>query len=180
MVDDWDTLGLGKSVNYSALGKSLSKRLTEAGSGQEVDVRSLEDLLQVAVQHVAEEYPSSLHRVDMRIERKRALLFAESVSVFGSVDLLYPSSSISDTNTPPDHTGLSTRVWSLKIHGIQADTIVGLNPHERMEKQRLELDVELDLLALSRNENQAEIGLGFDYKTFGRTAHEVSVYSSRE
>lgn len=182
VVDDWDTLGLGKSVNYSALGKSLSKRLTEAGSGQEVDVRSLEDLLQVAVQHVAEEYPSSLHRIDARIERKRALLFAESVSVFGSVDLLYPSSSISESKAkiPPNHTILSTRVWNLKIHGIQADTIVGLNPHERLEKQRLELDVELDLLALSRNENKAEIGLGFDYKTFGRTAHEVSIYSSRE
>ena len=175
VVDDWDTLGLGKSVNYSALGKSLSRRLTEAGSGQEVGVRSLEDLLQVAVQHVAEEYPSSLHRVDVRIERKRALLFSEAVSVFGSVDLLYPSSiSGSTANIPPNHTTLFTRAWSLKIHGIQADTIVGLNPHERLEKQRLELDVELDLLALFGKENKAEFGVGFDYKTFGRTAHEVS------
>lgn len=173
VVDDWDTLGLGKSVNYSALGKSLSKRLTEAAAnvtgGQGERVGSLEDLLRVAVLHIAEEYPSSLTKLDVKIERRRALLFAESVSVFTSVDLIYPPTQGVRDPVALNHTRLETRTRIVKIHGIQADTVVGLNPHERIEKQRLELDVELDLYELFDGQE----GQAFDYKSLGITAHEV-------
>jgi dihydroneopterin aldolase len=182
--DDWDTLGLGKSVNYSALSKSLTKRLGNAV--EQEDVKSLEGLVQVAVQHVAEESPSSLDRIDVRIERKRALLFSENVEVYSSVKVGYPSPhlapSSSPSSLPPTYTALETLTKTIRINNIQVDTIVGLNPHERLEKQRLEVDIEVDLLELVEDEREKSVtdsetgsnGLGFDYKTFGMVLQEVS------
>lgn len=183
VIDDWDTLGLGKSVNYSALGKSLSKCLQEADTGK---IKSLESLVDVAVGHVVEEYPSSLNSLDVKIERRRALLFSSSVSVSTSVDLVYPELATStpspssdevpnEDQTSPNYTNIRTTSRLLKISGIEADTIIGLNPHERVEKQRLELDLELDLLRLFTKDTEGEEkgGRGFDYKSWGLTAHSV-------
>ena len=172
--DDWDTLGLGKSVNYSALSKSLLKRLTEATINEHDRVESLEDLVEVAVSHCAEESPSSLECIDVTVERRRALLFSDSVSVHTTVVVEYPQAH--DKDTVPDYVGLRTRSRTLNINGIQADTIIGLNPHERLERQRLEMDLEVDLGRLfGLRRSSAE--LGFDYKSLGQTALQVRLNS---
>jgi dihydroneopterin aldolase/2-amino-4-hydroxy-6-hydroxymethyldihydropteridine diphosphokinase/dihydropteroate synthase len=168
--DDWDTLGLGKSVNYSALSKSLLKRLNEATIEHDERVQSLEDLVEVIVSHCAAESPSSLERIDVKVERRRALLFSESVSVHTSVIVEYPQAL--EEETFPDYVGLRTSNRTFKINGIQADTIIGLNPHERLEKQRLEMDLEVDLGKLfGLGGNSSE--LAFDYKSLGQTALQV-------
>jgi len=172
--DDWDTLGLGKSVNYSALSKSLLKRLSEATEGQDERVESLEDLVEVAVSHCAAESPSSLERIDVKVERRRALLFSDSVSVQTTAVVEYPQAC--KDGTFPDHIGLRTRNRTIKINGIQADTIIGLNPHERLERQRLEMDLEVDLgklFGLERGSSE----LAFDYKSLGQTALQVRLGS---
>jgi dihydroneopterin aldolase len=166
VIDDWDTLGLGKSVNYSALGKVLYKEV--ASACEQGKVRSLEELADFVAQLCGKEYPSSLQGLDIQVERPRALLFAESVLVQKSFTFQYPANTSSSTE-PPSFNNFRSSGVSLQARNIQVETIIGLHPHERAENQKLELDVEIDLAALAEELPAS----GFDYKTFASSAQEV-------
>ena len=166
--DDWDTFDLGKSINYSALSKLLVAETIKASEGSigNVDgIISLETLLEHLKIVCLDACPSSLIRLDIKIERPRALLFSSSVSVETSVNVAYSSK---------EKDGLQVEVSkeTLTVRDISVDTIIGLHPHEREEVQKLEADVIVDLKSL-RDASYSTPSHGFDYKSFGAAAQKV-------
>jgi hypothetical protein len=70
---------------------------------------------------------------------------------------------------------ISDEAHALVIQDLRVDAIIGLHPHEREEAQRLVVDIEVDMMRMPKELLQSRNG--FDYKTLGRFAYEVSVYS---
>lgn len=161
LSDDWDCLGIGKSVNYSALGKTLYSAL---GAEQGEGVSSLSDLARVAAEITAGDYAASLKGIDVVVERPKALLFSDSVDAYRRfrVKILEDGRHI-----------LEDEAHKLVIQDLRVDAIIGLHPHEREEAQRLAVDIEVDMMRMPVELLQSRYG--FDYKTLGRFAYEVSV-----
>lgn len=167
LLDDWDCLGIGKSVNYSALGKALYSTLSNIGKTEDMqDIASLSSLARKAAEIAAGDYSASLKAVEVTIERPKALLFADSVSVHRKFAV-----TASQTEGPPEYS-LDDLEHSLTIQDLRVDAVIGLHPHEREEQQRLAIDIELDLLRIPKELLQERNE--FDYKTVGRLTHDVS------
>ncbi|KAJ9091405.1 hypothetical protein QFC19_009115 [Naganishia cerealis] len=159
LSDDWDCLGIGKSVNYSALGKALYSTLKDIGKTADTqDIASLSSLANKAAQVTAADYSASLKAVQVTIARPKALLFSDSVSVSRK----FAVSTTHAVDSP--ECNLEDLEHSLTIHDLRVDAIIGLHPHEREEQQRLVIDIELDLsripVQLLQEHNE------FDYKTY--------------
>lgn len=162
LSDDWDCLGIGKSVNYSALGKTLYSVLSlEQGEG----VSSLSDLARTAAEITAGDYSASLQAIDVVVERPKALLFSDSVNVHRRFGI---KTSEGEPYIVEDES------HTLIIQDLRVDTVIGLHPHEREEAQRLAVDIELDMMPMPVDLLRSRYG--FDHKSLGRFAYEVSSF----
>jgi dihydroneopterin aldolase len=171
LVDD---LPGDQSVNYSVLSKKVYRLVQEGksscGGNGERAWTSLEELGNAVTTLCIAEYGASLHTIDLTISRPKALLFSRSVSLSVQYTLATSSSSPYPSTGSKDPTSWQRTKNELSIDGMTVDCVLGLNPHERCEKQQIELDVRLVLPETQMNEE----GYGFDYKTLGKTAQEVS------
>lgn len=169
--DDWDALGIGKSVNYSALGKTLGAVLGDPDA--DAEIASLAGIARRAAEVAARagDYAHSLERIDVTVVRPKAVLFADSVSVERRfrVRVVPPEQGAAAADADAE---LEEESHALVIRDIRVDAVIGLHPHEREEQQRLVVDVELDMRGVPRA--LVEDRLGFDYKAFGKLAYEVS------
>lgn len=162
LSDDWDCLGIGKSVNYSALGKTLYSVLSaEQGEG----MTSLSDLARTAAEITAGDYSASLLAIDVVVERPKALLFSDSVNVHRRFGVKTPEG---------EPYNLRDESHTLVIQDLRVDTVIGLHPHEREEAQRLVVDIEMDMMRMPVDFLRGRYG--FDYKSLGRFAYEVSPF----
>lgn len=140
-------------MNYSALGKTLGAVLGEEA------VRSLARMARRAAEVAVEGYAESLEAIEVSVERPKALLFADSVVVRRRF-------RVSGSSTLEDER------HQLVIQDLRVDAIIGLHPHEREEEQRLAVDIEVDMMRVP--DELVESGNGFDYKSLGRFAYDVS------
>lgn len=151
-----DDLPGGNSVNYSELGKRVTKRLAEGER-----LLALEDAVDRVIKLCRFDYGRAIRILEVEIERPKALLFARSISVRKVVDWTAGKIRVSE--------------YELCVHNIEVLAVIGLNPHERTEKQKLCVTVGIDLAALEADVRQRGISdyAGFDYKSFGQEAHQV-------
>lgn len=139
-------------MNYSALGKTLGAVL-----GKE-EVRSLAGMARRAAEVAVDGYAESLEAIEVCVERPKALLFADSVVVRRRFRV--SGSTLEDER------------HQLVVQDLRVDAIIGLHPHEREEEQRLAVDIEVDMMRVP--DELVDSGNGFDYKSLGRFAYDVS------
>jgi dihydroneopterin aldolase len=115
---DEDTM-LGLGVNYSSVSKAIYALLSDPS-------RTFTSSKEVA--EAAAAIPlalSAVQRVDIKMELSRAVLHARSAIYTASID----------------RTGVTFD--RMMIKRMQVACIIGLHPHEKAERQRLEVDIEL-------------------------------------
>lgn len=113
---DEDTMS-GLGVNYSSVSKQIYANLSNPERTWKSPMEALSFAARLSLQNPA------VKSTEVTLEISRALLHARSVTY---------SSSIAGE-------GVSSR--RLKINGLQVSCVIGLHPHEQMERQRLEVDV---------------------------------------
>lgn len=152
-----DDLPSGNSVNYSELGKRITRRLSEGER-----LVALEDAVDRIIKVCRFDYGQAIRCLEVEVERPKALLFARSVSVAKTVN--WTSGTLQVSN------------YELRIHDVESLAIIGLNPHERVEKQKLSvtLGVHLEVLEAEVRQQKLVDYAGFDYKSFANEAHQVS------
>lgn len=160
-----DDLPNGNSVNYSELGKKITKVLT---SGEREGLKSLEEATERVISVCSEDYGDAIKTLDVVLERPKGLLFARSVSVDKRV-------SWSDGRDGGKESNVES--YGLTIHDIELMTVIGLNPHERLEEQKLRTDVRVDLQKLQTELSDYHTS-GFDYKSFALEAYDFLSSSS--
>jgi dihydroneopterin aldolase len=111
-----------------------------------------------------------MHEVRLKIARPKALLFSRSVTLRRSMSLIAGRRSATGSR---DWTAWHRTHDTISIDRLAVETVLGLNPHERVEKQRVETDLKLRLPLRQQLVNDER--WGFDYKTFGKVAQEVRV-----
>lgn len=113
-----DTMG-GLGINYSSVSKEIIK-LTNSHSW------SNPRELMVGISRIPLDLTDKVvERVEVTLELPKASLSAKSIwysAVF-------------------DHDQLDGRAWRCDLRGIRVKTIIGLHPHEREERQWIEVDV---------------------------------------
>lgn len=113
---DEDTM-LGLGVNYSSVSKAIYANLSDTSKtfSSPREVGEVVAAIPLAL--------SAVKSVQVKIELSRAILHAHSAIYTASIDRM------------------GMRNEKMKINGLQVACIIGLHPHEKAERQRLEVDL---------------------------------------
>ncbi len=115
-----DAMG-GLGVNYSSVSKAVYAALTDA----KTTFKRAEDVVKAVARVPLAIGKDVVQSVRVAVELPRAVLMAQSV--------VYAATFVYEQGGE----------WSCEIREIRLSCVVGLHPHERQERQRLEVDVSI-------------------------------------
>ncbi|ORY21159.1 Dihydropteroate synthase-like protein [Naematelia encephala] len=111
----------GLGVNYS----SLSKDIIASVSPPDLHFASVADLIELTGRRALVLGPENVDSVRVTVEMPKASLVADKV-IYSAVF---------------SHTIPEGKEWTCQVKDVRVMALIGLHPHERKEKQRLECDV---------------------------------------